>query len=132
MLAGPPAHHERSWSWRPVLIPSFRSDARKGSCGMMHNLRRNHEEEIRERHRYVILLHLYTLGEESVERGLPMDRVVRDLGFRQQEAEALVAALVRSGYVEYWTTTPGVKLTDRGIEYIERLAGRRRSLRLLR
>lgn len=84
-------------------------------------------DEQRERASFVVLQHLHSLASAGEERCFP-SRIAADLGFSRDETEALVAHLIRGGYLG---GGPGcdAELSDRGKEYIERVAGRRHSVR---
>ena len=84
-----------------------------------------------ERDSYIVLLHLYTLTELAPVLCLAADRLVRDLGLPESRAEKIVRGLLDSEYVEYCGSGQGLVLTAKGVRYIEREAGRRRSVRLM-
>lgn len=88
------------------------------------------EDRIIERERYAVLLHLYTHGLLAEYGGLPCNRIVRDLGFREARADDLVQSLLSGHYVDDNGSVRGLAVTPKGIHYIERGAWRRRSIRL--
>jgi hypothetical protein len=91
---------------------------------------RDYQEECRDRERYVILLHLFTLTQAADEDIFPSERIVLDLGFSQDRADALIQGMVLAGYLRY-AVGDSLALTRKGMDYIERQAGRRRTLRLV-
>lgn len=93
---------------------------------------RDFEEERRERDRFLLLQHAFTLAEGDPTTVLPGGRVWRDLGFSRTEGSALVDGLIRGGYLEERCTGRLVRLTRQGADFLERRARRRRSVRLVR
>jgi hypothetical protein len=97
----------------------------------MHQKEANlQEERIIERERYAVLLHLYTYGLLSQMEGIPGDRIMRDLGLRQARTDGLLRSLLLAEYLDYSGTGRGLLLTGKAVDYLEKGAGRRRSLRL--
>ena len=89
---------------------------------------RNVAAERRERERYVILQHLHSLEKETA--GMSVRKIAGDLGFPHCSAEVIVEHLITTGYLVCTPGIPCIRTSRRGAEYIERLAGRRRSLRV--
>jgi DNA-binding MarR family transcriptional regulator len=85
-------------------------------------------QRIIERERFAVLLHLYTYGHFTAD-GIASDRIMKDLGLRQNRAEVLIRSLLGAEYLEHCRSGQGLVLTEKGREYIERHAGRRRSVR---
>jgi hypothetical protein len=86
--------------------------------------------ERQQRNAYVVLLHVYTHAlttEDSPE--IAVEALERDLALPRQEARALVWRLVRHGYLREVPGRTEVALTPAGQAYLERGAGRRRSVR---
>jgi hypothetical protein len=90
---------------------------------------RDRDGEIEDRDRYVILLHLYTLSQAGPVGQLGIERITSDLGLRETRCIELLRSLESGGYIAS-AVGDRVAVTTRGCEYIEKLAGRRRSLRL--
>jgi DNA-binding IclR family transcriptional regulator len=93
---------------------------------------RDFEEERRERNRFLLLQHAATLAEADPTVTLAGERLWRDLGFSLSEGHPLIRSLVRAGYLVERGAGPQVSLAPQAIEYLERRAGRRRTVRLLR
>ena len=93
--------------------------------------RRDPEEEARERDRFVILLHMHTMSDATAGGPLPTDRILKDLGFTRARADQLLESLYLAEYIRWTGLGDGVTLSRMGRDYIERLAGRRRSVRLV-
>ena len=89
---------------------------------------RDFSRERRERDSFLLLLHLYSLSEGTLVE-LPGDQVARDLGFEQREVRRLVHHLEVGGYVRS-LLGERVSITTQGMDYIERGARRRHSVRL--
>lgn len=92
---------------------------------------RNFEQEGLERDRYIVLLHLYTLGQASHAPTFPLGRIMKDLGFPSSRTDQIVHDLIEGQYLEDSGTAEGVMLTAKARLYLEHTAGRRRSVRLL-
>ena len=93
---------------------------------------RNVEEERRERDRFLLLQHVFTLAEADPTTLLPAEQGWRDLGFSRTEGLSRIEGLVDGGFLVERGPRLQVNLTPRATEYLERVAGRRRSVRLLR
>ncbi|MEX2583553.1 MAG: hypothetical protein WD766_09770 [Gemmatimonadota bacterium] len=98
---------------------------------MTKGVSRKGEEWALERDAYVVLLHLYTVTQAAPSAALAPERITRDLGFTESNSDVILRALLYEGYVEHCGSAQGLTLTGKGSDYIERKAGRRRSLRLL-
>ena len=85
-----------------------------------------------ERDRYLALLHLYNLAGSAGVGLLTAETIMRDLAFTAARADLIVGTLVRGGLVHQSVVGGGLTLSPAGVRYIEREAGRRRSVRLLR
>src|SRR5688572_27744859 len=95
-------------------------------------VQRNAEEEGLERDRYIVLLHVYTLTWVGPGNGLTVERIGQDLGFDRARGNLLIHSLMLTEYVQYGPVGEGVVLARKGVEYIEHVARRRHSLRLVR
>jgi hypothetical protein len=105
---------------------SSKKDLRSGAVSRKSR-RRDLVKEQTERASFIVLQHLSSLASAGQEKVYP-GRIAADLGFSREETEALVAYLIGCGYLG---GGPGsnAELSLRGREYIERLAGRRHSVR---
>lgn len=99
-----------------MLEPQVKSDAQLA-------------QRIMERDRFAVLLHLHTRGHFDAGKGLSDERIIRDLGLRPARGEPLLRGLIRAEYLEQSRSGPGLVLTEKGREYVEHGAGRRRSVR---
>lgn len=91
------------------------------------------EERIRmERESFVVLQHMYTLsgGDDGAAVALP--RVSGELGFEAPRFTRLIDHLAAVGHVSPIAGGTFAAITAAGVDYIERLAWRRRSVRLAR
>lgn len=93
--------------------------------------KRDLEEEQRERNRFLLLQHVTTLAEADPAVALAGERLWRDLGFSHSEGLLLIHDLEQAGYLVERGAGPQVSLAPRALDYLERRAGRRRSIRLL-
>ena len=80
-----------------------------------------------EREAFVLLQHLYTLGDADPQAWMGTEQVGRDLDFSAEEMDTLISELSRSGYVS--RIGSAIAITLSGIDYIDRVARRRRSIR---
>lgn len=87
------------------------------------------DQERRERESFVVLQHAYTLSDADPSASLPYARLGEDLGFAEPHFGDLVAHLVGVGYLARVGAGSLLSITPAGIDYIERLAWRRRSVR---
>ena len=92
--------------------------------------------EENERLSFIILQHVYSLDpgegmETSGEGELLVGRVAADLGLPASRAVQLVAHLTYAEFLSWEGTGRPVRITAKGNDYIERLAHRRRSLRVM-
>lgn len=94
-------------------------------------MRREREQraEQRERECFHLLQRLYTLTEGNGEAGVPALGLGAELGFGERETRELVDHLVWSGCVACQGEELRLALTPGGVDYIERLAWRRHSVR---
>lgn len=90
------------------------------------------EEWSLERDRYLILLHMYNLGPSVRTGSLTAEKIARDLAFTAARTELIVGTLIDFGLIQQSIVGGGLDLSPAGTRYIEREAGRRRSVRLLR
>lgn len=89
-----------------------------------------HEQWCVERERFVVLLHLYTLRQVTPSAALTPAKVMRDLGFSSDRVQMVLDPLIRAGFLSLVGSGEGLVLTSRARAYLEREAGRRRSVRL--
>lgn len=82
-----------------------------------------------ERMRYEVLLMVYGATREAAGRPVSAVRFAQELGVWQAEVFRVVEWLERKGLLLYHGAGPTVSLTPRGVAYVEREAGRRRSIR---
>ncbi|MEX2572565.1 MAG: hypothetical protein WD737_14790 [Gemmatimonadota bacterium] len=79
---------------------------------------------------HVVLVHLYTGRATAPMTPLTAEKVARELGFTPGRSVSLIEMLRGAGLLRYSGFGEGLVLTASGVDYIEREAGRRRSLRL--
>lgn len=93
------------------------------------NNRRRPELERLERDSFILLQHVYTVT--GADPAMPVNgtRVGNDLGFAPDEASRLIHYLNWVGYMKESAAGPHLSLAPEGIEYLERRAGRRHSVR---
>ena len=96
----------------------------------MQDERDRHEQWCVERERFVVLLHLDTLREVTPTEACTPAKVMRDLGFSSDRVQMVLDPLIKAGFLAPAGSSEGLVLTARAREYIEREAGRRRSVRL--
>lgn len=92
---------------------------------------RDPEIERQERERFIVLLHVYNLTWRAFAPALPIPRLADTLALRRDDAEAIVSLLLHHALVRAVGGGGAVEVAPRGVEYVEHLAGRRRSLRLM-
>lgn len=95
----------------------------------MPNPKRDLEAERGERESFILLQHAYTLSEGESGVAIPADRLGHELGFGADQLAALVRHLERVGYLAVEGGGRRAAVSPAGVEYIERLAWRRRSVR---
>jgi hypothetical protein len=91
--------------------------------------RRNPTDEAREREMYRILSHVAACTRGDCTLRVLCSRVADALQIRRLEAAALIEELIRADFCEDGGAGPSVRLSTRGRDYLERHAGRRRSVR---
>lgn len=96
----------------------------------MHDEQGQREQWSVERERFVVLLHLYTLREATPTTGWTPTTVMRDLGFSSDRVDIVLKPLIESGFLAHAGSSDGLTLTPRARTYLEREAGRRRSVRI--
>ena len=79
--------------------------------------------------RFEVLSLLYQATEGGVERPLNVVKFTEDIGTWELELYRVVEWLDRRGFVRYLGAGPTVSLTERGVDYIEKEARRRKSIR---
>lgn len=84
--------------------------------------------EERERVSFILLQHVYSLCGER--ESLVVGKIATDLALPVATAVQIVAHLTYAGFLEWEGTGRPVGISQKGTEYIERLAHRRRTLRL--
>jgi hypothetical protein len=90
---------------------------------------RDGARERQERDSFLLLLHLHNLSAGAPAVALFVGQVAHELGFGEQAARLLIHHLERGDYARS-VGGSRVSITPRGAAYIEREAGRRRSVRL--
>lgn len=90
---------------------------------------RDDEAERQERNSFILLQHAYTLASAHPAAVLSGTQMAVDLGFAREEALPLIELLVREGYFTDRGVGPRISISQQGIQYIERLAWRRRTVR---
>jgi hypothetical protein len=90
---------------------------------------RNTEVEARERARFRVLAHVH--GRAGADETAPVlcARVADELGLLRLEAAELIEDLLATGLLADAGAGPYVRITPAGIAFLERVAGRRRSVR---
>jgi Mn-dependent DtxR family transcriptional regulator len=94
----------------------------------MVSMGRDYEAEQRERKSFILLQHVYTITEADPGRTVVGSTIARDLGFGESEARELIEHLGGLGYFEMHSDRE-LGMSTKAIEYIERLAWRRHSVR---
>jgi hypothetical protein len=82
-----------------------------------------------ERLRYEVLESLYEKSAGRPDQVLHVAGFAEGLGVWREELFRGVEFLDRNGYVTYHGAGPEVSITPKGVEYLERKAARRRSIR---
>lgn len=85
--------------------------------------------EERERISFILLQHVYSLSCEG-QAVLVVGKIASDLALPVATVVQLVAHLTYAGFLQWEGTGRPVTIAQKGVEYIERLAHRRRTLRL--
>ena len=89
---------------------------------------RNPTAEQREREAFVLLVHSANVADAHLDRDVAELRLARELVFEEPRVTELVDFLELIGYLR--RPAPGsVRLTPKGLEYLERTARQRRSVR---
>ena len=88
---------------------------------------RNRETE--ENARYEFLLRLYQVTRADPQKAIHAGGIGYQLGLAQVQTFAVVEFLADQGYVDYLGAGPRVRIAPRGIRYLEREAGGRRTIR---
>lgn len=81
-----------------------------------------------ERDRFVVLLHMCSLR-GAASRSWSIGKLMRDLGFPRAHVAVVLDGLAQEGYIARSGPAECYQLTTRGIDYVERGARRRRSVR---
>ena len=79
--------------------------------------------------RYDFLVRLYQWSGVDPQRVVHAGDVGYDLGLSRVQTFAVVEFLAEQGFVEYLGAGPRVRISARGIRYIELEAGERRTIR---
>ena len=90
---------------------------------------RDHALEEKERISFILLQHVYSLACEGQGVLVP-SKIASDLALPAAEVVQLIAHLTYQGFLEWEGTGRPVGISQKGVDYIERLAHRRRTLRL--
>lgn len=94
----------------------------------MDERQRNPDVERLERDSFVVLQHAYNWQSEDGRR-LSAWVIGSDLGLSPGDCTAIIGQLAFQGYLTWSGSGPGLRISPLGIDYVERLAGRRRSVR---
>lgn len=89
----------------------------------------HHNRRREERMRYEVLAALYGECARVPGCAVHFSRFAHELGAWREELFRAVEWLDRKGYVVYHGAGPVVSITEKGTAYIEREAGKRRSIR---
>ena len=79
--------------------------------------------------RYEVLAAVYAGCGGEVGCTLPVSTFTEELGIWREELFRVLEFLDRKGYLAYHGAGPLVSITRKGADYIERSAGKRRSVR---
>lgn len=79
--------------------------------------------------RYEVLAAVYAGCEGQPGCTLPVSSFTDDLGIWREELFRVLEFLDRKGYLTYHGAGPLVSITQRGVDYIHRDGGRRKSIR---
>jgi hypothetical protein len=90
---------------------------------------RSPQVERLERDSFILLQHVYTLTGANCGAPVNAGRAGADLGFAQEETSRLVWYLSWVGYMKESAAGPHLSIAEEGIDYLERGAGRRHSVR---
>lgn len=82
-----------------------------------------------ERLRYSVLSTIYERAGASCENTVTGTEVGAVLDLKYEDLFRVIHFLEYNGYLKYLGAGPRVCITDRGLRYVEELAGRRRSVR---
>ena len=91
--------------------------------------RRQPELERLERDSFILLQHVYTVTGADPAVAVNGSRVGQELGFAEEEASRLIHYLNWVGYMKQSAAGPHLSIAPGGVEYLEREAGRRHSVR---
>ena len=86
--------------------------------------------EEKERMSFVIVHHAYCHPKDANRSTLLVERIAAELYLPTELAVQLVAHLTYTGFLSWEGTGHPIEITPKGTEYIEKLAHRRRSLRI--
>ena len=94
--------------------------------------RRDPYAEENERLSFVVLQHVYSLDNGELDEMAPLlvSRIAADLAVEPRRVVEIVAHLTYADFLSWEGTGRPVRVTGKGAEYIERLAHRRRSIRV--
>lgn len=90
---------------------------------------RDLEAEWREQRRYALLERLYLLTGDDCSTAISDWQMETELGVPREEAASLTNDLVQSKYMAFMGEGQRVCITEKGIEYLQTGAWRRRSIR---
>jgi hypothetical protein len=125
MPAEPPANGIEIPRWRLSHAPDFHPTS--SYMGAVPR-ERDFEAERHERNSFIVLQHVYTITTERP--GFPPHRIADDLALARGEAAEIIGHLIDIGFLERLPGSLAIRLTPQGSDYIERLAWRRRSVRI--
>jgi hypothetical protein len=91
--------------------------------------RRDPAAELRERLRYRVLMEIYGRSGGRCETPVAGLLVGEALGLSREETFRTIHFLAHHGFLDYRGAGPRICITEKGIRFLERDAGRRRSVR---
>ena len=91
--------------------------------------RRHPDLERLERDSFILLQHVYTVTGADPAVAVNRSRVGQELGFAEEESSRLIHYLNWVGYMKQSAAGPHLSIARDGVEYLEREAGRRHSVR---
>jgi hypothetical protein len=95
----------------------------------MTRRQRNSEWEGRERLTFAVLQHVLSLDGEDLHQSLST-RIASDLAMERDETRDVLHALAAAGLIDWSPGGTRAAIATAGVRYIEREAGRRRSVRI--
>ncbi len=90
---------------------------------------RREAAEREERQRYRVLAWIYQVVGENCETPAEAGEVADEMGLSRDDVVRAIAHLARQGYLRHAGAESRACLTEKGVEYLQRGAWRRRSVR---